>query len=410
MTHETSSPEFTPSQMKNSGLTGSAKTHILFVIDSLVRLAGAERNLLNICRLLPNEKYRCSVVVLKHGTRPEDLQQFPCDVHVWPLTKTYDLNAVKVALKLRGFIRAERVDIVHTFFETSDLWAAPIAKLSGCRVVSSRRDMGILRSGKHRLAYRIVNPMFDSVLTVSNAVRDFALQEGGIDPVKTAVIRNGIDINQVASAKPCSRRDLQLADASHLICSVGFIRQVKGFDILIRAAGIVCKEFPKAVFLIVGEVIGAAAEQQYFTSLQHLATSMGLANNIKFLGASNQVPSILKMCDVFALLSRSEGLPNVLLEAMACGVPCVATTVGGSPEVLSEPGTGYLVPPHNPKVAADHILMLLRDPQLALRTGEAGRRMVLARFSAQAMVGDVDKFYRHLMRGEPTLELVTASL
>jgi L-malate glycosyltransferase len=388
------------------------KSHILYVIDSLVRLAGAERNLLNICRLLPKDKYRCSVVVLKANTRAEDLKQFPCDMHTWPLDKTYDWNAVKVAFKLRRFIRSEHVDVVHTFFQTADIWAAPIARLSGCPlVISSRRDMGILRSRRHHLAYRFVNPLFSRILAVSDAVRNVSLRDGGVDPANVTILRNGVDIQAVKAAEPADRGELDLTEASHLIATVGFIRKVKGFDVFIRTADLVRRKFPSAVFLIIGGVIGGTEEQNYYEELRQLTESLDLTTNVRFVGISNDVLRILKVCNVFALLSRSEGLPNALLEAMACGIPCVATAVGGTPEVLAVPGCGYLVPPEDANAAADHILTLLRDGERAKLVGQAGLQRVANTFAAESMVAKLQSIYDDLLRNRiPTVAPPTSQI
>src|SRR5216684_5034442 len=127
--------------------------HVLFVIDELCELGGAERILLKMVRLLPKDLFRCSVVTFRIREDLEELTEIGCPLYVFPLKKTYDFNALRMAMRLRNLIRREKVSIVHTFFETSDLWAGLVARLSGCPVlISSRRDMGILRSGKHRAA------------------------------------------------------------------------------------------------------------------------------------------------------------------------------------------------------------------------------------------------------------------
>src|SRR5882672_10261913 len=155
--------------------------HILFLIDTLCESGGAERMLLNMIRLLPKSRFRCSVATFRIDTRVPIFADLPCPLEVLPLRKTYDWSAVKVAWRLRNFIRAEKVSIVHTFFETSDLWGGLIAKSAGNPIlVSSRRDMGILRSTKHKLAYKPMGRLFDLVLTVSEQVRHFCIQEDGV--------------------------------------------------------------------------------------------------------------------------------------------------------------------------------------------------------------------------------------
>src|SRR5579862_4135184 len=127
---------------------------VLFLIDDLCGMAGAERVLINMLSHMPKDRFRCLVGTLRQDPNPEIVQKLGCPVHVFPLRKTYDLDALKIASQLRRLIRTEHVQIVHTIFETADLWGSVVAKLSGCPVIiSSRRDMGFNQSPKHRLAY-----------------------------------------------------------------------------------------------------------------------------------------------------------------------------------------------------------------------------------------------------------------
>lgn len=381
--------------------------HILYVIDSLAGWAGAEGFLLRTIRLLPKDRYKASIVTFKTKPYIGSLDQFPCPVHVLPLDKTYDWKALKAALELRRLIRSEKVDIVHTLFETSDIWGGIIARLSGCPIlVSSRRDMGILRTTKHQIAYRLLNSLFDQVQTVSDQVRSFAIEHDGIAPHKVITIHNGVDVERAVRANSVDRyrSSLGLDGASHLICTVGHIRWIKGTDILIQAAARVLKEFPRAVFLVIGGVL----EQDYFRDLQELARSLQVEHAVRFLGNPIQhvsyqgetdiIFSLLKMCDVFCLTSRSEGLSNALLEAMACGLPCVATRVGGNPEVIEHGISGFLVPSEDPVAVADSILAVLCDPRRKAM-GEAGRRTVATRFSTEVMVERLLRSYDELRKG-----------
>lgn len=379
---------------------------ILYVIDSLRGWAGAEGFLLRTTRLLPKDQYSASIVTFQTKPYIGSLDQLHCPVRVLPLDKTYDWKAMKAAMELRRLIRSENVDIVHTLFETSDIWGGIVAKLSGCPIlVSSRRDMGILRTSKHRLAYRLVSPLFDQVQTVSDQVRSFTIATDRVAPQKVVTIHTGIDVDRAFRANGLEkyRPSLNLSAGSRLVCSVGHIRPVKGFDILIRAASRVLEEFPQTVFLIIGGVL----DHEYFRSLQELARSLQIEHAIRFLGDPTQevsyrgetdvVLSLLKMCDIFCLTSRSEGLSNALLEAMACGLPCVATRVGGNPEVVEHGTSGFIVPSEDSLAVADAVLALLRDPQRKAM-GEAGQRIVASRFSTQAMVNRLVQCYDELLK------------
>jgi glycosyltransferase involved in cell wall biosynthesis len=368
------------------------RTHVLFIIDQLCGIGGAERTLLNILRLLPKDRFRCTVVTFKIDMQWKALEDFPCPWLLYPLRRTYDWNALRLALQLRRLIRGQRVRVVHTFFETSDLWGGLVAKLSGVPLlISSRRDLGILRNSKHKRAYRLMSPLYDIVLAVSDGVREFCIHHDHLDPEKVLTLHNAIEVENIATTTNASisRASLGLAGASHVISTVGHIRRVKGQDILIRAAKKVCEEFPLATFLVIGGIL----EPEYMQELSELTESLGLTKNIRFLGPSEDVVPLLKSSDVFCLSSRSEGFSNALLEAMAVGLPCVATWVGGNPEALEDGRSGFLVQSEDFEALAGRIQTLLRQPERAIEMGREGRRIAEAKFSMSAMMSRLVELY-----------------
>jgi L-malate glycosyltransferase len=374
--------------------------HILYLIDVLWGLGGAEGVLLRIPKLLPKDRYRCTIGTFR--LRPESpvFDQLPCPIREFPIQRVFGMGALRAALDLRRFIKSERVQIVHTFFESADLLGSLVAKLSGVPVViSSRRDMGILRSTRHRIAYRLMSSLFDQVQAVSGAVREQTIRADGINPDKVVTIPNGIEIDKLTAAggSAALRHALGLENASPLIVTVGHIRRVKGFDVLLRAAAEVCQVYPKATFLIVGSV----QEPDCDRDLRELVGRLNLESNVRFLGKmeNESVWSLLKFCDVFCQPSRSEGMSNALLEAMGCGLPCVATAVGGTPEVLEDGRTGYVVPSEDHQAAADRILALLGDPGRARTMGRLARRVIEEHFSAQGMIRNMVGRYDQLLGG-----------
>lgn len=376
---------------------------VLFLIDRFpYNVGGAERTLLKITRLLPPNRYQCSVVTFAIDPRFGDPRQlFSCPFQVLPIRRIYGWSGLRAAMTIADLIRSQKVSIVHTFFSTSDLWGGIIAKLSGCPVlVSSRRDMGFDRSLKHRLAYRWLGGMFDQVQAVSEEVRSSSISNDGLKPNRVVTILNGVDLEEVQNVNGLTRSDgiLDVQQASHFIVTVGNVRPVKGIDVLLHTAARVCRKFPRAVFLIVGWV----GDQAYYRGLQELIRSLGLARNVKFLGLRDEVVSILKICDVFFLPSRSEGLSNALLEAMACKLPCVATAVGGNPEVVEDGRSGFLIPSENAELAADRITTLLADPKSAREMGEVGRSIVERKFTVQRMMDQLVRCYDSLLEQKIT--------
>jgi glycosyltransferase involved in cell wall biosynthesis len=372
---------------------------VTYMIDHLYGVeGGGERALLRIIRHLPRNRFRPSVVTFDVMPRTiEILRELDCPLSVFPIRHTYDWDGLQTALRIRSFLRAQRPDIVHTFFESSNTWGGLITKLSfGPLLVSSRRDMGILRSNKHRIAYKLVNILSDGVLAVSKEVRRICVEMEGINPDKVFTVYNGIDIAKVDSVVRDSLAKLKygLGGASHIVTTVANIREVKGLDTLLRTADIVRRKFESVLFVIVGY----PNERPYFNELQHLVKDLGLECNVRFLGPVEDVFSLLKISDVFCLLSRSEGFSNALLEAMACELPCVATRVGGNPEAITDGADGFLVPTENPAAAAYQVASLLEKPEYAKGIGRKARKTVESNFTVKIMIEQLTTLYENLLK------------
>jgi len=374
---------------------GPAGTNVLFVTDQLCAAGGSERMLFKMIEGLSTRGFQCQLVTFKYDPAIDFFRRPPCPLTVLPLRKTYDLNAIRVAMKIRDLIRSSGIEVVHTFHETSDLWGGMVAKISGCPVlVSSRRDMGIYRSRKHDIGYRIVNSWFDQVLTVSEEVRRYCIEADGLAAAKVRTVYNGVDmakIEQHARDGGC-RRALGISDGTRLVTTVGNLRRVKGIDVLLRAAARVCREAPETFFLLVGKT----TEEDHFTELQQLTESLGLRGRVQFAGEREDVLAVLKASDLFCLPSRSEGFSNALIEAMACGLPCVATDVGGNAEAISDGDNGCLVRSEDPDALAKCILDLVREPAKARELGAAARRTVEKQFTVETMIDTVADIYREL--------------
>jgi len=163
--------------------------------------------------------------------------------------------------------------------------------------------------------------------------------------------------------------------------------------VLVEAAAEVCGAHPSTVFLVVGR----KSEWEHCRELEARIASLGLTANFKFLGSREDVFSILRMSDIFCLPSRSEGFSNALIEAMACRLPCVATDVGGNPEVLTHGESGLLTPNEDSVALARALMQLLSDPGLASRLGARGESVVQSRFTSQAMMNTLVGVYQSLL-------------
>ncbi len=369
---------------------------VLFIIDQLCELGGAEKVLLRMILRMPRDRYAPLLATFKIDENLGIRDLVSCPLYVYPLRRTYDWQALQVARKLRRLIRDKGVQITHTFHETSDLWAGAIAKLSGCPIlISSRRDMGFNRQAKHTKPYCWMGRYFNQVQTVSEQVRQRNIEQDGLDPSRVVTIYNGIDACREPGTigREALRKRFGLEHATHLVTSVGHIRTVKGFDVFLETAARVREVMPDTIFAIAGD----DHEPEHTKLLKQMAASQGFGPNFVFLGPVADVRPLLAASDVFCLLSRSEGLSNALLEAMACELPCVATAVGGNPEVVVEGKTGFLVPSEDAGSAAASVLHLLRNPAAARSMGLEGRRVLEQKFTTEIMMRSLIDSYERLL-------------
>jgi glycosyltransferase involved in cell wall biosynthesis len=372
---------------------------VTYMIDHLFNVqAGGELALFRILRHLPRDRFRPSVVTFNVKPQTRDLlYRLECPLHVFPICRTYGWSGLKAALAIRHLFRVQKPDIVHTFFETSNTWGGLITKLSfGPALVSSRRDMGLLRSSKHGIAYRVVNRLADRVQSVSHEVTRMCIEREGIAPQKVFTIYNGVDLakTDLANTAESFQSTPELHCASHVVTTVANIRRVKGLTTFIKAAALVRRNIPSVLFVIAGQT----NEKLFFQELQLLVKNLNLEHNVRFLGVVDDVFPLLKRTNVFCLLSRSEGFSNALLEAMACGLPCVATRVGGNPEAISDGENGYLVPYNDVALTANRIMALLEAPEHAHRLGQQARKTVEAKFTIDRMIEQLTRFYEDLIR------------
>jgi glycosyltransferase involved in cell wall biosynthesis len=382
--------------MRRSAAAMSEPAGVLYVIDELLQLGGAERNLVRILRHLPRDRYRPFVLTFRLNPEVKDFRALPCPVEVYPVYNLYGPDALRYAPRLLRWIRRERIRIVHTFFETADLWAGSVAKLgSDAVLISSRRDLGIQRNWRLNILYRMLGAMFDQVQVVSDQVGAYVIEADRVAPDKVVTVPNGIELDLIpergSGAELCSR--LNLPAGRPVIATVSNIRKVKSIDVLVRTAAEVCRKHPEALFVVAGKVLDAA----YQAELELLARELGVRENVRFVGQVEDPLQLLAQSDIFLLPSRSEGMSNALLEAMASSLPAVATGVGGNCQLIQDGKTGFLTPPEDAGAAAARIVELLENPALAHSLGRAARTLIEREYSADAVVELLVRKYERLL-------------
>ena len=294
-----------------------------------------------------------------------------------------DLGAM---LRLRRLMRERAVSIVHTH-SSIDSWLAGAAARSLGRPVVRTRHVSIPIGRRRGLVYRLA----DRIITSGESVRAIVIA-AGIAPERVVSISAGVDVERFHAGVSgrSVREELGLGRAP-VVGLVANVRGSKGHNVFLEAARGVITRAPHARFLIVGDGVG-------FDEVSRRVREMGLEPRVRLTGFRRDIPEVMAALDVLVLPSiRSEAIPQVIPQALAVGTPVVASTVGGSPELIRDGETGRLVPPGDPKALADAILALLADPEHARATARAGQAMIRDRYSIDATMARTTGVYRELL-------------
>lgn len=300
----------------------------------------------------------------------------------------------RLIARLTEQIRSGNYQIVHAhLFPTSlfvglaSLWAAgPRYVFSEHSVMNGRRRPWL--KSLDRNIYR----RYERIIAVSAEVRKALLQWLPELAPKVAVVPNAVDaaqfqIGEVTIQK--LRQELGLQPDQKVVLYAGRLVEVKGVDILLDAVAKLPPEVPVKILLA-----GEGPQQE---SLVQQANAAGISERVHFLGLRRDIPALLNLADLVVLPSRWEGLPMILLEAMAAHKAIIATAVGGVPGVIAQGETGWLIPPENPDVLAEAMLTLLSSAQLRSVLGEGAYEVVSQHYSAQAAVQKLHNIYRSVL-------------
>ena len=296
---------------------------------------------------------------------------------------TTDLGA---ALRLRRLIRERGVSIVHTH-SSVDSWLAGVAAKSLGRPVVRTRHVSIPIRRRRALVYRLA----DRIITSGESVRSIVIA-AGIAPERVVTISAGVDADRFhagVSGEPV-RNELGLGSAP-VVGLVANVRGSKGHNVFLDAARSVLTRTPNARFLIVGDGVG-------LDEVSRRVRDMGLERSVRLTGFRRDIPEVMAALDVLVLPSiRSEAIPQVIPQALAVGTPVVASTVGGSPELIRDGENGHLVPPGDAHALAEAIISLLREPERARAMARAGQAMVRERYTIDATMARTTAVYRELV-------------
>ena len=294
------------------------------------------------------------------------------------------------ALPLRGLIRRERFDIVHAHGARDHQLAALAALgLRNVAVVRSKHNIVPLR--RNPFSKLLYNQLTTKVIAVSQAAAA-GLIDDGVRPEKIVVVKDGVDVRRFAPMPKSEGVTKELGLTADMVVIGAAGRLGSGsLDIItfVRAFAKLAPRYPTARLLLVGRGAETIAEK---------ARELGIADRVILPGFREDMPEMLSVMDIYVQPNIKAGMQLAALEAMAMGLPVVATRVGGLPEAVLDGETGVLCPPSNPDALAEAIASLIEQPAKRSEMGEKGRQRMVALFDSERMVEQVERVYLELNR------------
>lgn len=350
-------------------------------------VGGLENGMVNLLNQIPPTRYRHAVISL--GSYSDFAQRV-----VNPAVKFYALNKqpgkdLAVHWRLAKLLRQLKPAIVHTR-NLSALECQFVAAAAGVRARvhgEHGRDVFDLhgKNRKYNLLRKAARPLVTRYITVSKDLACWLGDTVGVDSARITQIYNGVDISRF---KPHEGSRVRLGPpgfmrgSEFVIGSVGRMAEVKDFPTLIRAFVKLVKLVPNGRERLRLVIVGDGPTR---AQCEELVRSKKAEHLIWLAGECEEVPEMMRAFDLFALPSLGEGISNTILEAMASGLPVIATHVGGNPELVEEGVTGLLVPPAQPDAMAQALLKYLENPVRIDIQGRTARLRAETRFSLEAM-------------------------
>ena len=340
---------------------------------------GTERQMIELVRRLDSARFTVHVACFhREGAWLPRVAERAASVVEFPIHGFARPDTGRQLLSFARWCRRERIAVVQTCDLYANTFGLPGAALAGVPVrIGSRRELNPDKTRWQMLGQRTAYRFATTVVANSPAAARMLGQEG-LAPASIAVIPNGVDLAACIARAPSP----QLTR----IITVANLRPEKEHETLIAAAAALVRSYPHLRFQIVGD--GPRRRE-----LEDLVVARGLSKHVEFLGHRDDVPALLAKADAFVLPSRSEAFPNSVIEAMAAGLPVVATSVGGLLDLIDHDRTGLLVSPSDVDALTHALRFLIGNPAHAAALGQAAHAEIRQRYSFDRMVSAFENLY-----------------
>ena len=357
-------------------------------------IGGAERALLSILERLNRELWAPIVACPVEGPFVNEVRSLgvPTSPMFFPAWRKLNhlFNRLPAIRKLSGLLQEVQQVLLHV----NDMYWVPqairAAKRLNVPVVSTiRQNLHPIRIRQYQL------DRVEYLITLSKKAHDILIEEG-VPPERARIIPTGVDVDRLtAKSNGTSVREcLGIPPEAPVIGCLANLLEIKGQDILLFAFADVAKSYPDAHLLLVGR------DTSSFGAKMHaLANELGIGARTHFVGFQADVRSYAAAMNLVVLASRSEGLPVALLEAMAMGIPVVASAVGGIPELIVQGVTGRLVEPENTSALSDAMLDYLSHPHRWIEEGKRAKERVQSNYSVKAEIEALEDLYHSVVSG-----------
>jgi glycosyltransferase involved in cell wall biosynthesis len=302
---------------------------------------------------------------------------------------------VRYLYRLLRLVREHRISLIHAHLLTASVYGSMVARMAGIPVVCTFHGPADIEREGRRLTpkLRILDRRKNRVVFVSEALRHRFTRQHPLQLAGSAVVANGIDGGAFRPGRdPSFRDELGVGCDDILVGAVGNVRPSKDYFTFLGAAAALVRRSPRYRFVVAGDV-----RSPLLPDLLALRSDLGLDDKVVFSGFQTDAARIFRALDVYALSSRAEGFSLTTVQAMACGIPVVATRCGGPEEILRDGVTGHLVPTGNPGALADGIHEVAQNPERSRALAAAARGDAVRRFSVRAMISGYEGVYREAL-------------